>query len=239
MRTRAAEYGTVAKYNQGTATSQPEDPGAVDDAPDPDARAAAQATSSRPQAASDPARIYGVGSTSLVDRLGIEGAVMAFLLERIGMMQDDLTLQVAQMQQTNQLKKLYNEKLSELNDMLTELGNQKKSGDQAGTVHPKGAMTTDWDEGLDANGNPTLTAHNGGELLGTPNSDGSYQVTPDAVKAAIEKLRGRVDSLNTDGEINNLRMQSYFRSIETAVSETSQLIKSKGDLQHELARNIA
>ncbi|HEY3357869.1 MAG TPA: hypothetical protein VGQ83_31750 [Polyangia bacterium] len=191
--------------------------------------------------ATDPARIYGPASTSIVNNLGLDGALIAILLGRIEMMQSDLSMQVAEMQQRNQLKKLYNEKIGELNDMLTDLGNQKVSGDATGHVAVKEKMVTTWDEGVDANGNPTLAAHKGAETVGKemPGDGSVVEVSPNAIKTAIEKLRGRVDSLNTDGEINNLRMQSYFRSIETAVSETSQLIKSKGDLQRELARNIA
>jgi hypothetical protein len=189
----------------------------------------------------------GLNPNASLQNLSFEGALMLVMLDRLQGIQQDLNSQVAEIMHDNAVKRLYNDKMSNLNSMLAkaqeEMGKKKETDELTFTMDKSEVAVASYQVKDDAEGRPTLVESASQDarcIEYSDNPDGTVTVKTSVadIKAAIDKIRCSIDSLTTTSETKSVRMQFLVQSKNSLVSLLTQTLNTAYETNMAPVKNI-
>jgi hypothetical protein len=140
-----------------------------------------------------------LGALSESGPMDMEALVFAVMSLRLNATDDAITGQIDDMKKRLAAKDAYSARIQELNDLI----GPHTEGNYVDV--PDGFANEKLDYSVDDAGRPVSTNENGAiGSLETEGHEGHMKV--DDLKAEVERLQGRLDSLNTDSEVAMMRL---------------------------------
>jgi hypothetical protein len=203
------------------------------------------ATGGAPNTAPGEATGVGLNPTEYLHNLSFEGALMLVMLDRLQGIQHDLNDQVGEIMRDNAIKRLFNDKMTNLNTMLTKAraeNPEKDTSDVTFTID-KSDLAVGSYQVTDVDGKPALVESGSKDARGisyTENSDGTVTVKTKVadINAAIDKIRCSIDSLTTTSETKSVRLQFLVQTKNSLVSLLTQTLNTAYETSMAPVKNI-